>query len=73
MAILLDKKEIIAELVKDWGREADCRCAQDLLNRVDRPTDSLIGRGRRVWAVDIADLMNKEEIMDLLAGRTWER
>jgi hypothetical protein len=70
VAILLGKKEIVGELVKDGAREADCNCAQHLFSRVNRPSDRLIGRGKGVWAMNIADVMNEEEITDLLKRTT---
>ena len=70
VAILLDKKEIVEELVKEGVREADCHCAQHLFNQLNQPPDSLIGKGRPVWAMDIAELMDKEGILNLLARAT---
>jgi hypothetical protein len=56
-------------LVKDEAEAADSNCMQCLFNQVNQSLDLLIGGKTHLRAVDMAVLMDKREIADILRGK----
>jgi len=56
-------------LVKDTPEAADCRCRQGLFSLVNQSFDTQIGTDTQLKAVDIAGLMDRQKMIDILNGK----